>query len=251
MSETATPEEARAHAAGAGGRRAPGTSRRSRPRRRRPARRVDPATVVWDETIGPGGYAARAARRGTRVRLTDRARRRVRERARVQRGSADRAAQRRRHGQGAVAGVPRRGFAAALRHGPRADVDHRRHVGRPRRDLRRVERDAQRREVRRAAACTVRLRTPATGSPSRWRSSGSTAATSCRTSTSSSACASTPTARCVSTTRSRAPGAYVELLAELPVIFVGREHAARARSACRVHGDRAAHHRVAGAPTDA
>ena len=39
---------------------------------------------------------------------------------------------------------------------------------------------AQRGEVRDAAACTGRSRTPATGSRSRWRSSGSTAATSCR-----------------------------------------------------------------------
>jgi uncharacterized protein YcgI (DUF1989 family) len=32
---------------------------------------VDPETVVWDETIAAGGYAARTIRRGTRLRLTD------------------------------------------------------------------------------------------------------------------------------------------------------------------------------------
>jgi urea carboxylase-associated protein 2 len=32
---------------------------------------VDAATVVWDETLGSGGYAARVLRRGTHLRLTD------------------------------------------------------------------------------------------------------------------------------------------------------------------------------------
>ncbi len=32
---------------------------------------VDPARAVWEETIGPGGYAARQLARGTRLRLVD------------------------------------------------------------------------------------------------------------------------------------------------------------------------------------
>lgn len=32
---------------------------------------VDPADVVWDETLGVGGYASRVVPRGTRLRLTD------------------------------------------------------------------------------------------------------------------------------------------------------------------------------------
>jgi urea carboxylase-associated protein 2 len=32
---------------------------------------VDPATLVWDETVAGGGYASRAVRRGVRIRLVD------------------------------------------------------------------------------------------------------------------------------------------------------------------------------------
>jgi urea carboxylase-associated protein 2 len=71
MSQTATPEEARAHA-----RAQAATS--TWDQATIPARAatdlpegIEAATVVWDETIGAGGYAARAIPRGTRVRLTD------------------------------------------------------------------------------------------------------------------------------------------------------------------------------------
>lgn len=63
MSQTATPEEARAHA------RAQAAS--SGPVPGDLPEGVEAANVVWDETIGSGGYAARAIDRGTRVRLTD------------------------------------------------------------------------------------------------------------------------------------------------------------------------------------
>jgi uncharacterized protein len=71
MSQTATPEEARAHARAQAATSTwdqatiPARDARDLP----PA--VDPATVVWDETIGAGGYAVRRLDRGTRIRLTD------------------------------------------------------------------------------------------------------------------------------------------------------------------------------------
>jgi urea carboxylase-associated protein 2 len=71
MSQTATPEAARAHARAQAATTTwdqptiPATAAVELPEG------VDPATVVWDETIGPGGAAARALERGTRVRLTD------------------------------------------------------------------------------------------------------------------------------------------------------------------------------------
>jgi urea carboxylase-associated protein 2 len=71
MSQTATPEAARAHARAQAATTTwdqatiPATDAVDLPEG------VDPATVIWDETIGPGGAAARALARGTRVRLTD------------------------------------------------------------------------------------------------------------------------------------------------------------------------------------
>src|SRR6476619_6435146 len=72
MSQTATPEEARAHA------RAQAAATSTWDQATIPATDavdlpagVDPATVTWDETIGPGGAAARALDRGSRIRLTD------------------------------------------------------------------------------------------------------------------------------------------------------------------------------------
>ncbi len=71
MSETATPEEARAHARAQAAASTwdqatiPATAAVDLPAG------VDAARVVWDETIGAGGYAARAVARGTVVRLTD------------------------------------------------------------------------------------------------------------------------------------------------------------------------------------
>ena len=175
--------------------------------------------MIWDETIGAGrrrGAGARPRHPGPphRPRAATPAPTCSSYNAR----SPARAPQRRRHREGAVAGVPRRGVAAALRHGPGAAVDHRRHLRAPRRAVRRVEPAAQRREVRRRRCARAVTRTPATGSRWRWPSTGSTVATSCRTSTSSSACASTTTARCASTAPGRTPAPYVELRAELPVV---------------------------------
>jgi urea carboxylase-associated protein 2 len=71
MSETSTPEEARAHARAQAEASTwdqptiPPTSAVDLPGG------VDPALVVWDETIGAGGYALRRVARGTRIRLTD------------------------------------------------------------------------------------------------------------------------------------------------------------------------------------
>jgi urea carboxylase-associated protein 2 len=71
MSQTATPEEARAHARAQAATSTwdqptiPATDAADLPQG------VDPATVVWDETIGAGGYAVRRLDRGTRIRLTD------------------------------------------------------------------------------------------------------------------------------------------------------------------------------------
>jgi urea carboxylase-associated protein 2 len=71
MSGTATPDEARAHARAQAAASTwdqatiPASAATDLPDG------VDPASVVWDETIGAGGYAARALARGTRLRLTD------------------------------------------------------------------------------------------------------------------------------------------------------------------------------------
>ena len=71
MSQTATPEAARAHARAQAATSTwdqatiPATAAVDLPEG------VDPATRPWDETIGSGGYTARALDRGTTVRLTD------------------------------------------------------------------------------------------------------------------------------------------------------------------------------------
>ena len=76
MSQTATPGDARAHARA----QAPtsGLETGAWDQATIPAfaaadlpAGVDPTTVVWDETIGSGGYAAHVLDRGARVRLTD------------------------------------------------------------------------------------------------------------------------------------------------------------------------------------
>ena len=68
---TATPQAARAHArAQAGTRAATMPTIPARDARDLPDG-VSPPTVVWDETLGAGGYATRVLRRGTRLRLTD------------------------------------------------------------------------------------------------------------------------------------------------------------------------------------
>ena len=89
---------------------------------------VDAADVIWDETVGAGGYAvARAApRRGAAAHRPRRRRLRAPARATTPRRPG-RAAQRRRHRQGAVAGLPRPGARAAVGHGSGADDDRRRH----------------------------------------------------------------------------------------------------------------------------
>ena len=219
MSQTATPEAARAHARAQAAtvHLGPGDDPRHRRRRSARGRRSGHRDLGRDHRSGRrGGAGPRARHPGPPHRP---ARRRLRQPARLSRASPDRAPQRRRHREGAVAGVPRCGVVAALRHGPGAAVDQRRLGRRPRRVVRCVELGAQRREVRERRCARVRFPTPATGSRSRWRSSGSTVATSCRTSTSSSTCASTTTARLRFDGTRSSPGAYVELLAELPVVL--------------------------------
>ena len=71
MSTTADPAGARAHARAMAGTRVeamptiPATAATGLPEG------VSPETVVWDETLAAGGYAARVIRRGTRLRLSD------------------------------------------------------------------------------------------------------------------------------------------------------------------------------------
>ena len=71
MSQTADPYAAQAHARAQAGTRVeamptvPATESRDRP----PG--VEPADMLWDETIAAGGYAGRELRRGARLRLTD------------------------------------------------------------------------------------------------------------------------------------------------------------------------------------
>ena len=71
MSQTATPYAAQAHA-----RAQAGTEVEAMPTLPAAAARdlpdgVAPSDLVWDETIGAGGYASRPIARGTRLRLTD------------------------------------------------------------------------------------------------------------------------------------------------------------------------------------
>jgi uncharacterized protein len=70
-SKTSTPEAARAHARAQAGTRV--TTMPTIPARdaRDLPEGVRAQTVVWDETLGAGGYAARVLRRGTRLRLTN------------------------------------------------------------------------------------------------------------------------------------------------------------------------------------
>lgn len=71
MSTTADPAGARAHARAMAGTRVeamptiPASAATGLPEG------VSPESVVWDETLAAGGYAARVIRRGTRLRLTD------------------------------------------------------------------------------------------------------------------------------------------------------------------------------------
>lgn len=68
---TADPNSARAHARAQAGTRAAAmpTIPASAAEGLGPA--IDPASLVWDETIAAGGYAGRQIARGTRLRLTD------------------------------------------------------------------------------------------------------------------------------------------------------------------------------------
>ena len=210
----------------------------------RPASRVGPSASRQPSrtTHVPAPRGRPARRRRPRLRRVGRdlARRRVR-RTVLARGTAvrltdldgdacanvlllnarpGRAAQRRRHGEGAVAGLPRRGVAAAVRHGPGAACrsSPTRGSATTRSAARRTRRATRR--LRRGGAHGASP-TPATGSRWRWPSTGSTAATSRRTSTCSRACG-VDDGRHVALRRhaDRAPARYVELLAELPVILV-------------------------------
>ena len=113
-----------------------------------PPSEVDPATLVHAEVVAGGGYTHLAVARGTHVRLTDLVGDAC---AHVlpTGGPPVGAAQRRRHGQGPVAGLPDRGPPAALRPGPGARDHRRRHVRPARRAVRDVDAGAQRRAVRR------------------------------------------------------------------------------------------------------
>ena len=111
---------ARDHARSQAGARAAADRRRTIPAAR-PARAVgrdDRRRRLRRATAAPGDRAAHRRRR----------RRRLRAPRRVQRRLAGGADQRRRHGQGAVAGVPRPRRPAAVGHGPGADDDRRRHA---------------------------------------------------------------------------------------------------------------------------
>ena len=144
---------------------------------------VAPADVLWDEVVAGGGYTAVRAPPGRPAAADRHRRRRLRRAAAAPRRPPGRAAQRGRHGEGAVAGLPRRRVAAAVGHGSGAG-DHRRgHLGPPRRLLRHHDRGRPTRPATATAPPTGRAPTGATTSPSRWPSTGSPVATSRRTST--------------------------------------------------------------------
>jgi len=68
---TEDPRGARAHARAMGGQRVENQPTVPATAALFPPAGVDPADLLWEETIGAGGYAARELRRGARIRLTD------------------------------------------------------------------------------------------------------------------------------------------------------------------------------------
>ena len=121
-SDTATTHGARDHARPRRRRRADG------PAGRVPARVTRPAVRCGTRRVGRALRRPGPAPRGARV-LPDLEGDASRQPCCCSTSSARRATQRGRHGEGAVAGLPRRGPAAAVRHGPGADVDRGGHVG--------------------------------------------------------------------------------------------------------------------------
>lgn len=71
LSTTADTTGAREHARSQAGRVADTQPTVPAPTLAHPPEGVDPADVLWEETIGAGGYATRSLPRGTRVRLVD------------------------------------------------------------------------------------------------------------------------------------------------------------------------------------
>jgi urea carboxylase-associated protein 2 len=71
MSDTADPYAARAHARAQGGTKVEAMPTLPAREARDLPPEVEPACVVWEETIAAGGYAAKQLARGTRLRLTD------------------------------------------------------------------------------------------------------------------------------------------------------------------------------------
>ena len=191
-------------------RRAPGPSR---------PRASSPSALTWAETVAGGGYASKVLARGTTLRLTDLAGRRLRPPPPLQRRPALGAAQRRRHREGALAGLPRRRPPAALRPGPGAGHDRRRQLRPPRRALR--DHDPGRQRGSATATARRRAPPPPAASCSCWPppSTGSARATSRPASPSSRACGSTARAA-LRFEGSAGAGAAVELRIELPVIVI-------------------------------
>lgn len=71
MSETASPHGARAHARAQAGRAAEAMPHRPASAWPEPPKGVDPAELVWAETVAGGGYASKVLARGTALRLAD------------------------------------------------------------------------------------------------------------------------------------------------------------------------------------
>ena len=109
--------------------------------------------------------------------------------------------------------------------------------GAPRRVLRRVEPRRATRRSTGAAACTAPTPTPATASRWRWRSTGSADATSCPTSTCSRACASTDDGALTLGERRAATGCVRGAAGRDGGARRRGQHAPRARSPPRLHGD--------------
>ena len=228
-------------AQGARPRRVPADRSRSRrDRRRRPAGDADRRRrMLWDETIGPGGDAvARAApRRASCASPTSRATPAPTCSCTTRAQPIERLN---------VADTVKVQWQAYLGAGSLLLSDMGRVLlsivadtsGTPRRALRRVEPAAQRGEVRRRRRPRRAPQRAATGSRSRWPSTGSAAATSCPTSTSSRACASRPTARSRFDERAVAAGRVRRAAGRAAGDRRRRQHAARARPPPRVHGRR-------------
>ncbi len=206
----------------------------------------EPAASAADGAVArPAGVERR--RRAGRLRLgppaawcraaADRSRRRrLRAAAGAQRPSARRTAERRRHREGPVAGLPGHRRPAAVGHGPGADDDRRRHERAPRLPVR-VHHSGRRRRrgtARRASATVDRA--VGTCWRSGWPSSAWRAATSGRASTCSSRLASKATARLRFDGDGAARDARRSARRARRAGHVG-QHPAPARRAPVVHGD--------------